>query len=141
MKETRDQGFYPEEYVWEKLAQHNASPYELARDNHITNSSPIKAADLVGHPDANLDDLLGLLGKDDPLQQYWGLLALGGTNLCESCYDDLRYTMGDEHPTTSAQRLRNCLLKTISLKVWHSSEKHSVITTLTPYFVRHELWN
>ena len=98
MKETRDQGFYPEEYVWEKSAQHNASPYELARDNHITNSSTIKAADLVGHPDANLDDLLGLLGKDDPLQQYWGLLALGGTNLCESCYDDLRYTMGDEHP-------------------------------------------
>ena len=99
IQETRDQGFYPEEFVWEKSAQHSTSAYELARDKLITNTTALKAAERVGDPDSNLEDLLGLLGKDDPLQQYWGLLSLGGTDLCESCFDDLRYTMGDEHPS------------------------------------------
>ena len=54
---------------------------------------------VIAMDDANLDDLLALLGQDNPLLQYWGLLALGGSDLCESCFDDLRYTMGEEHPS------------------------------------------
>ena len=98
MEKTRDLGFHPEEYLWEKTAQNNSTPYELARDKVIANTTVRQAAERAGDPDANLDDLLALLGKDDPLQQYWGLLALGGTDLCESCFEDLRYTLGDEHP-------------------------------------------
>ena len=48
--------------------------------------------------------------------------------------------MGDEHPNyirTEAAKL----LAENDQPEGLAPQKHSVITTLTPYFVRHELWN
>ena len=98
--DTRDQGFYPEEYIWENIRGKNTTPYEFAKSQKEFPSARIlKAAELVGNPDVNLDQLLGLLGEKDPLLQYWGLIALADGDLCETCFDDLRYTLGEEHPS------------------------------------------
>jgi hypothetical protein len=98
--DTRDQGFYPEEYIWKNIRRDNTTPYEFAKSQKKFPSARIlKAAELVGNPDVNLDQLLGLLGEKDPLLQYWGLIALADGELCETCFDDLRYTVGEEHPS------------------------------------------
>ena len=98
-RETRDLGFYPEEYIWTSIRKHRTTPYEFAKAReHFPDPAAMKAAENIGNPDINLDDTLALLGKDDPVLQFWGLIALGGGDLCESCFDDLRYVMGEEHP-------------------------------------------
>jgi N-sulfoglucosamine sulfohydrolase len=97
--DTRDQGFYPEEFIWENIRRNNTTPYEFAKSQgKFPSPGILKASELVGNPDVNLDQLLGLLGENNPLLQYWGLIALADGDLCETCFDDLRYTLGEEHP-------------------------------------------
>jgi N-sulfoglucosamine sulfohydrolase len=94
--ETRDLGFYPEEWIWENVRAKGTNPYEFAK---TLPQAP--SPDLLKILDSELtmDEKLGLLGNDDPVLQYWGLKLLGGSDLCESCFDDLRYTMDQRHPT------------------------------------------
>ena len=92
----RDLGFYPEEYIWEHLKGKDSTPYELGKK---LNGHLAKEVTGIQSSDHSLDDLLALLGNDDPLLQYWGLKILGGSDLCESCFDDLRYTLQPEHPS------------------------------------------
>jgi len=92
----RDLGFYPEEYLWEQVNLSNSNPYELGRHLKVNLSRQIIA---LQSKELSMDDLLGLLGDDNPLFQYWGLKMLGGADLCESCFDDLRYTLQPEHPS------------------------------------------
>ncbi|MDE0821436.1 MAG: sulfatase, partial [Opitutales bacterium] len=66
--DTRDQGFFPEEYIWKNIRGKNTTPYEFAKSQKEFPSARIlKAAELVGNPDVNLDQLLGLLGENNPL--------------------------------------------------------------------------
>lgn len=91
----RDLGFFPEEWMWEQIRKKKTTPYELAQSlPHV----PYPGILDFLRGERSMDDLLGLLGKDDPVLQYWGLKLLGGTDLCESCFDDLRYTLDPRHP-------------------------------------------
>ncbi len=90
-----DLGFHPEEYLWEQVQLAKSTPYELGRHLKVHLSKQIIE---FQSEDKSLDDILGLLGNDNPFFQYWGLKMLGGSDLCESCFDDLRYTLEPEHP-------------------------------------------
>ena len=95
-RNIRDLGFYPEEYLWEQVKLSKSTPYEFGRNLKVNLSQQIIE---LQSKDLSLDDVLGLLGNDNPLLQYWGLKMLGGTDLCESCFDDLKYTLEPEHPS------------------------------------------
>ncbi len=95
-RKVRDLGFLPEELI--KAMSLESTPYEATRrEKDFPSEELIDAVDLIGIDEERRDDLLGLLGSDDPALRYWGLIGLGEhDHICETCYDDLKYVLGDK---------------------------------------------
>ncbi|MBG28937.1 MAG: sulfatase [Opitutae bacterium] len=96
IREVRDLGFLPEELVKEMSLE--SSPYEATRqEKEFPPEELIDALQLIGIDEERRDELLGLLGSDDPALRYWGLIGLGEhDHICETCYDDLKYVLRDK---------------------------------------------
>ena len=96
MRKVRDLGFLPEELV--KTMSLESTPYEATREERdFPSQELIDAVELIGIDEERRDELLGLLGEDDPALRYWGLIGLGEhDHICETCYDDLRYVLEDD---------------------------------------------
>ena len=96
IRKVRDLGFLPEELV--KAMSLDSTPYEATRkEKDFPPEELIDAVQLIGIDEERRDELLGLLGEDDPALRYWGLIGLGEhDHICETCYDDLKYVLGDK---------------------------------------------
>ena len=96
VRKVRDSGFLPEELV--KTMSQDSTPYEATREEKdFPPEELIDATELIGIDEERRDELLDLLGEDDPALRYWGLIGLGEHDyICETCYDDLKYVLEDE---------------------------------------------
>jgi len=76
MKRTRDQGLLPE-YEMHRRAE-GRTPYDVGRDPRLNPLDRLlAAADLANRMDpACREELVGLLGDDEPALRYWGAIGL-----------------------------------------------------------------
>ncbi|MFP6855363.1 MAG: sulfatase, partial [Opitutales bacterium] len=95
-REVRDLGFLPEELIRD-LSQ-GSTPYEAVREEKTFPSDDlVDAVDLIGIDEERRDELLSLLGENDPALRYWGLVGLNEHDyICETCFDDLKYVLDDD---------------------------------------------